>query len=42
MAVTTTFSNDTTAFQFGVNTFTPGDQVLPDVTRLDNGGFVAA
>ena len=42
MAVTTTFNNTTTTFQFGVNTFTPGNQVLPDVLGLDNGGFVAA
>ncbi|MCT7662441.1 beta strand repeat-containing protein [Shinella kummerowiae] len=42
MTVTTTFNNTTTTFQFGVNTFTPGNQVLPDVLGLNNGGFVAA
>nr|WP_298095993.1 calcium-binding protein [uncultured Shinella sp.] len=42
MTVTTTFNNTTTTFQFGVNTFTPGNQILPDVLGLDNGGFVAA
>lgn len=42
MTVTTTFNNTTTTVQFGVNTFTPGTQILPDVLGLDNGGFVAA
>ncbi|MGQ3280416.1 MAG: calcium-binding protein, partial [Shinella sp.] len=42
MTVTTTFNNTTTTFQFGVNTFTPGTQILPDALGLDNGGFVAA
>lgn len=42
MTVTTTFNNTTTTFQFGVNTFTPGTQILPDVLGLNNGGFVAA
>ncbi|MCR6500153.1 calcium-binding protein [Shinella sp. CPCC 101442] len=42
MAVTTTFNNTTTTFQFGVNTFTPGNQIFPDVLGLDNGGFAAA
>lgn len=42
MTVTTTFNTTTTTLQFGVNTFTPGTQILPDVLGLDNGGFVAA
>ncbi|WP_421590992.1 beta strand repeat-containing protein [Shinella sp. M27] len=42
MTVTTTFNTTTTTFQFGVNTFTSGTQILPDVLGLDNGGFVAA
>ena len=42
MTVTTTFNNTTTKAQFGVNSFTSGTQVLPDVVGLDNGGFACA
>ena len=42
MTVTTTFNTTTTTSQFGVNTFTSGTQIMPDVVGLDNGGFAVA
>jgi Ca2+-binding RTX toxin-like protein len=42
MAVTTAFNSNTVVSQFDVNTYAPGDQTLPDVLALDNGGFISA
>ncbi|WP_394887536.1 calcium-binding protein [Mesorhizobium sp. AaZ16] len=42
MAVTSTYSHLATKTKFQANSFEPGDQLLPEVTGLSNGGFAVA
>ncbi|WP_394891926.1 calcium-binding protein [Mesorhizobium sp. AaZ16] len=42
MTVTSTYSHLATKNEFQANSFEPGDQLLPDVTGLSNGGFAVA
>src|SRR5687768_2340844 len=42
MTVTSSFSLNTVKPEFTANTFTPNNQMLPDVLHLDNGGYVVA
>jgi Ca2+-binding RTX toxin-like protein len=42
MAITSTYQTNVTTSQFAANSFTTGDQLLPQVTGLSNGGFVVA
>ncbi|MDQ6433539.1 calcium-binding protein [Mesorhizobium sp. LHD-90] len=42
MPVTSVFTHAATKFEFQANTFEGGDQLLPDVTGLANGGFAVA
>ncbi|MEQ1950456.1 calcium-binding protein [Mesorhizobium sp. CN2-181] len=42
MAITSIYTNTVTKAEFQANSFEGGDQLLPDVTGLANGGFVVA
>jgi Ca2+-binding RTX toxin-like protein len=42
MAVTTTYNRTAVLSNFQTNTYTAGDQLMPDVLGLSNGGFVSA
>ncbi|WP_442583170.1 calcium-binding protein [Mesorhizobium sp. ASY16-5R] len=42
MAVTSTYSYSTTKTEFQANSFETGDQLVPNVVGLSNGGFVVA
>ena len=42
MTTTSTYSLQTVGMEFTANTFTPSDQMLPDVLALSNGGYVVA
>ena len=42
MSLTSTYSHLATKTEFQANSFEPGDQLLPEVTGLSNGGFAVA